>query len=92
MAVSWWHLGNGRGCKGGNFRGGPQAQGEGAAAKCQPGCLSLAPHFGDVQEAAGSWCRWRAGARLRKAAVRFQRARGHVCHLSLVCREVQQRA
>lgn len=26
---------------------------------------------------------------MRNEAVRFQRARGHVCHLSLVCREVQ---
>lgn len=32
----------------GSFRGGPQAQGEGAAAKRQPGCPSLALDFGDV--------------------------------------------
>lgn len=30
----------------------------------------------------------RSSVWLRKAAVRFQRARGHVCHPSLVCREV----
>lgn len=82
--------GDGKCCKGGSFRGGSQAQGKGEAAKCQPGCLSLGPRFGDTSELAGAMvpvAGW-SSARLRNAAVRFQRARGHVYHLSLVCREV----
>lgn len=47
-------------CKGGSFSGGA-THGEGAAAKCQPGCPSSAPDFGDISEPAGAGGRQELG-------------------------------
>lgn len=47
-------------CKGGSFSGGA-THSEGAAAKCQPGCPSSAPHFGDISEPAGAGGRQELG-------------------------------